>query len=188
MVKPHQEVAMGKAKLNKKLTSLILILALVATIIPTTNGAAILGGCTVPIVLEVGGKGEGDIVQPTIESWVEGYKETVQIVPDEEGKEEETLKKWYQYAVSSTNRYTQGTGAPTQEHTVDLDPGRGYVKAKYDETGYIGGEKNSWPVGDSVYVVPYYAKISKQVEQTNKDERKSVYTLDNGERYVPSFY
>ena len=51
--------------------------------LPTTNGAAIPGGCTVPIVLEVGGKGEGDIVQPTIESWVEGYKETVQIVPDE---------------------------------------------------------------------------------------------------------
>lgn len=36
MVKPHQEVVMGKAKLNKKLTSLILILALVATIIPTS--------------------------------------------------------------------------------------------------------------------------------------------------------
>lgn len=36
MVKPHQEVVIGKAKLNKKLTSLILILALVATIIPTS--------------------------------------------------------------------------------------------------------------------------------------------------------
>ena len=36
MVKPHQGVVMGKAKLNKKLTSLILILALVATIIPTS--------------------------------------------------------------------------------------------------------------------------------------------------------
>lgn len=46
-------------------------------------GLLFQGGCTVPIVLEVGGKGEGDIVQPTIESWVEGYKETVQIVPDE---------------------------------------------------------------------------------------------------------
>ena len=50
---------MGKAKLNKKLTSLILILALVATIIPTsvygnllvswsTNGVAIPRGCNVP--------------------------------------------------------------------------------------------------------------------------------------------
>lgn len=36
MVKPHQEVVIGKAKLNKKLTSLILILALAATIIPTS--------------------------------------------------------------------------------------------------------------------------------------------------------
>ena len=59
MVKPHQEVVMGKAKLNKKLTSLILILALVATIITTsvygnllvsrsTNGVAIPRGCNVP--------------------------------------------------------------------------------------------------------------------------------------------
>ena len=121
-------------------------------------------------------------ITATTNAWlISDYADTVSF---EEGKEEETLKKWYQYAVSSTNRYTQGTGAPTQEHTVDLDPGRGYVKAKYDETGYIGGEKNSWPLGDSVYVVPYYAKISKQVEQTNKTERKSIYTLDNGERYV----
>lgn len=36
MVKPHQEVVIGKAKLNRKWTSLILILALVATIIPTS--------------------------------------------------------------------------------------------------------------------------------------------------------
>ena len=28
------------------------------------------------------------------------------------------------------------------------------------------------------------ADLSKQVEQTNKTERKSIYTLDNGERYV----
>ena len=78
--------------------------------------------------------------------------------------------------------YAYGITATTNAWTAND------LKAKYDETGYIGGEKNSWPVGDSVYVVPYYAKISKQVEQTNKDERKSVYTLDNGERYVPSFY
>ena len=50
---------MGKAKLNKKLTSLILILALAATIIPTsvygnllvsrsTNGVAIPRGCNIP--------------------------------------------------------------------------------------------------------------------------------------------
>lgn len=56
--KPHQEVVMGKAKLNRKWTSLILILALVATIIPTsvygnllvsrsTNGVAIPRGCNV---------------------------------------------------------------------------------------------------------------------------------------------
>lgn len=49
---------MGKAKLNRKWTSLILILALVATIIPTsvygnllvsrsTNGVAIPRGCNV---------------------------------------------------------------------------------------------------------------------------------------------
>ena len=51
--------------------------------LPSTNGVAIPGGCDVPIVIEVGGKGEGDIVQPKINAWVEKCEEKVGIIPDE---------------------------------------------------------------------------------------------------------
>ena len=40
--------------------------------LPTENGHAIPGGCTVPFIVKVGGKRQGDIVAPTVKAWAEG--------------------------------------------------------------------------------------------------------------------
>lgn len=51
--------------------------------LPTTNGAAIPGGCTVPFVLKVGGKYEGEKIQPTVIAWAEGNANTLELKPAE---------------------------------------------------------------------------------------------------------
>lgn len=43
--------------------------------LPTENGHAIPGGCTVPFVLKVGGKKQGDIIRPIVKAWAEGDSE-----------------------------------------------------------------------------------------------------------------
>lgn len=49
--------------------------------LPTTNGAAIPGGCTVPFVLKIGGKVEGDTLNPRVIAWAEGNDETMELNP-----------------------------------------------------------------------------------------------------------
>ena len=50
--------------------------------LPQTNGTAIPGGCTVTFVLDVGGKKEGDSIQPEIQCWCEGNSTMQTVTPE----------------------------------------------------------------------------------------------------------
>lgn len=97
-----------------------------------------------------------------------------------------TLEDMKNYANNAMPSYTniENYGKPSQENSISINKNNPYKKATYNESGYAGGETAGWNIGDSIYIVPYKTKISKQVEQKNGTERKQKYELDNGERYV----
>ncbi|WP_448903258.1 SdrD B-like domain-containing protein [Eubacterium sp.] len=101
-------------------------------------------------------------------------------------KSDITLADMKEYAVKAMPSYSNENnfGKPSQENSININKDNPYKKATYGESGYTGGETAGWNIGDSIYIVPYVSKISKQVEQKNGTERKQKYELDNGERYV----
>lgn len=74
---------------------------------------------------------------------------------------------------------------PGKSMVKDFTSGE-YIKATYDEDGnYIGGHTGTSNLGDSVYIVPYKAGISKFVLQKNEDGSvKNIFNLDDGQNQV----
>ena len=59
-----------------------------------------------------------------------------------------------------------------------------YVKAKWENGRYIGGDNTVADNGDSLYLMTYKAKIAKTISQISAGQSKSVYDLDNGQTIV----
>ena len=94
------------------------------------------------------------------------------------GNEEELTLQDYK-------NYAQGSFDETKvTPSINMDPDNTYVKAEYTEAGYQANDTKGFDKGDSLYIVPYQASISKQVEQTGDNGRKQNFDIDNGQRFV----
>lgn len=68
---------------------------------------------------------------------------------------------------------------------VNLDKDDSYLKAKYNESGYAGGETSGFGFGDTVFIVPYNISLSTNIAQKQgSGNAKEMFDIDNGERYV----
>ncbi len=59
-----------------------------------------------------------------------------------------------------------------------------YVKAKWENGRYVGGDNTVLDNGDSLYLMSYKARIAKTISQTSSGQSKSVFDLDNGQTTV----
>jgi len=57
-----------------------------------------------------------------------------------------------------------------------------YTKSNYDDSGYAGGHTGTYIRGDSLYIVGYQAKITKEVAQKESGSVKQIYDLDYNQR------
>lgn len=92
-----------------------------------------------------------------------------------------TVADYARYASDSANE----AAITARPHSVDIDRDDDYVKARYDASGYAGGDTGGFLHGDSLYVVPYEARVSKHVAQAGTDgDDKQSYDVDAGQRAV----
>ena len=78
----------------------------------------------------------------------------------------------------------QERGARMPEPTAaDWSP-TSYIKATWENGRYVGGDNTWTDNGDSLYLLPYQAQITKTIEQTAGRQSKSVFDLDNGQNIV----
>ncbi len=97
----------------------------------------------------------------------------------------ENIKAYVQHTYAA--QY-DATGTEPDETWSEIN--KSYNKAKYDETGYIGGDNAGWLDGDSLYIVPYISRINKKVAQkdSKSGDEKRTYDLRETENSKPERY